>query len=78
MHIIIFLQKKKGILTGNLDHLSTPWETQMNIMATKWPVYRMWDVIWLWAAIWGIPLLTYVGYNTVFIGPSTLKPIPEG
>jgi hypothetical protein len=61
-----------------LDHISSPWDTEMNIKATKWSYLKMLDIVFLWATIWALPCATYVAYNTIFHGPAILQPTPEG
>ena len=61
-----------------MDHISTPWDSEMNIISTKWSFLKMLDFVFFWSTIWAIPCATYVAYNTIFIGPAILQPTPEG
>ena len=50
----------------------------MNITPSKFQILKGMDILLFWIAMWGIPTAAIIAYNTVFIGPGVLKPIPEG
>merc|ERR1711956_161852 len=54
-----------GKRKANLDHISTPWDSEMNIISTKWSFLKMLDFVFFWSTIWAIPCATYVAYNTL-------------
>merc|ERR1712008_79801 len=43
---------------ANLDHISTPWDSEMNIISTKWSFLKMLDFVFFWSTIWAIPCAT--------------------
>merc|ERR1712002_34300 len=70
--------KKRKIMGIDLSHLHVPWDSTMNVQASQWYKWRFVDVAYFWSTVWAVPLGLIVAYNTIFIGPAVLKPIPEG
>merc|ERR1711997_9215 len=61
-----------------LKDLHIPWESQLNIKPADFNLRRGIDIMLFWITAWSLPFLAIVVYNSVFIGPAKLKPLPEG
>ncbi|CAK9297995.1 unnamed protein product [Gordionus sp. m RMFG-2023] len=50
----------------------------MPLIPSEWPFKKGLDMMHFYACLTGIPLILFVAYCHIFIGPAELREIPEG